>query len=47
MTTDELCSYFAFELKGLQHILKTMDIANHHEQTHSIALLPDEELLLN
>ena len=28
MTNDILCSYFAFELKGLVHILQTMDIGH-------------------
>jgi hypothetical protein len=28
ITTDALSSYFAFELKGLTHILATMDIGH-------------------
>jgi hypothetical protein len=40
MTTDALCSYFAFELKGLTHILHTMDIANSKEIVSSLGCTP-------
>lgn len=45
MTTDLLCSYFAFDLKGLAHILQTMDIGQSRELISS-ALTPDEEFLI-
>lgn len=47
MTSDELCSYFAFDLQGLSHILKTMNIASSDEVLSSTVCPPDEELLLS
>ena len=47
MTNDLLCSYFAFELKGLVHILQTMDIGHTRQLINSNALTPDEEFLIN
>lgn len=48
MTTDALSSYFAFELKGLSHILATMDIGHREikEVVTSLGCTPEEELLL-
>lgn len=47
MTSDELCSLFAFDLKGMEYLLKTMDIES-REKEEVIARFPaDEELLVS
>ena len=47
MTSDELCSYFAFELKGLEFIMRTMDIETALTPARTETCPPDEQLLLN
>lgn len=47
MTSDALCSYFAFELKGLTHILRTMDVGSSREVVSVQGCTVEEELLLN
>ena len=47
MTNDEFCSLFAFEMKGLDYLLRTMDIESQEEQQTSPIFPADEELLIN
>lgn len=43
MTTDSLASFFAFDLKGLTHILRTMDIGSTAKDTPTaVTATPDE-----
>lgn len=47
MTSDELSSLFAFDMKGMEYLLKTMDIESQEEQQSSPSFPADEELLIN
>ena len=47
MHSDALCSYFAFDIGGLTHILSTMDIAKDKEGPRPLECTPEEEILLN
>jgi hypothetical protein len=47
MTNDELSSLFAFDMKGLEYLLRTMDIESQEEQQSSPNFPADEELLIS